>query len=66
MVISDWQYTPTPYWGAFVKDALSGKQFELKRMRQAPSFNGLTGTTTAAPGEESTRYARPSSYVPSV
>ena len=33
MVISDWQYTATPYWGAFVKDALSGKQFELKKMR---------------------------------
>jgi endoglucanase len=33
MAILDWQYTPTPYWGAFVKDALSGKQFELKKMR---------------------------------
>jgi hypothetical protein len=33
MAISDWQYTPTLYWGAFVKDALSGKQFELKKMR---------------------------------
>ena len=33
MVISDWNYTPTPYWGTFVKDALSGKQFELKEMR---------------------------------
>ncbi len=32
-VISDWQYTPTPYWGIFVKDALSGKQFEMKKMR---------------------------------
>jgi endoglucanase len=32
-VISDWQYTPTPYWGAFVKDALAGKQFEMKKMR---------------------------------
>jgi endoglucanase len=32
-VISDWNYTPTPYWGAFVKDALAGKAFDLKRMR---------------------------------
>jgi endoglucanase len=32
-VISDWQYTPTPRWGAYVKDALSGKTFELKKMR---------------------------------
>lgn len=32
-VISDWQYTPTPRWGVFVKDALSGKVFELKKMR---------------------------------
>lgn len=33
MVISDWNYTPTPYWGAFVKEALAGKQFDVKRMR---------------------------------
>lgn len=26
-------YTPTPYWGQFVRDALAGKQFELKKMR---------------------------------
>ena len=32
-VISDWDYTPTPHWGIFVKDALSGKQFELTKMR---------------------------------
>ena len=31
-VISDWDYTPTPYWGVFVKDALAGKPFELKKM----------------------------------
>jgi len=31
--ISDWSYTPTPYWGAYVKEALSGKQFDLKNMR---------------------------------
>jgi hypothetical protein len=33
MVIQDWNYTPTSYWGVFVKDALAGKQFELKQMR---------------------------------
>ena len=33
MVIQDWKYTPTAYWGVFVKEALAGKQFELKKMR---------------------------------
>ncbi len=33
MVISDWNYTPTPYWGVFVKDALAGKTFEVERLR---------------------------------
>jgi endoglucanase len=32
-VIQDWNYTPTPYWGKYVKEALYGKQFELKKMR---------------------------------
>lgn len=32
-VLKDWNYTPTPYWGEFVKQALAGKQFELKKMR---------------------------------
>lgn len=32
-VVSDWDYTPTPYWGVYVKDALAGKQFVLKKMR---------------------------------
>ncbi len=32
-LLSDWDYTPTPFWGAFVKDALNGKQFEMKKMR---------------------------------
>jgi endoglucanase len=32
-LILDWNYTPTPYWGAFVKDALAGKQFDMKNMR---------------------------------
>jgi len=33
IMISDWKYTPTPFWGKFAKEALSGKQFELKRTR---------------------------------
>jgi len=33
VMISDWNYTPTPFWGVFAKDALAGKQFEMKRMR---------------------------------
>lgn len=33
IMISDWSYTPTPFWGQFAKDALSGKQFEMKKMR---------------------------------
>ena len=32
-VICDWDYTPTPFWGAFVKKALAGEQFEAKRLR---------------------------------
>jgi hypothetical protein len=31
--ISDWSYTPTPYWGDYVKRALGGEKFELKRIR---------------------------------
>ncbi|QDU27947.1 Endoglucanase 5 precursor [Anatilimnocola aggregata] len=33
ILISDWNFTPTPFWGKFAKDALSGKQFELKKQR---------------------------------
>jgi len=33
VMITGWDYTPTPFWGAFVKDALAGKQFELKTLR---------------------------------
>ncbi len=33
VMISDWKYTPTPFWGEFAKAALAGKQFEMKRMR---------------------------------
>ncbi|MGB8354090.1 MAG: glycoside hydrolase family 5 protein [Chthoniobacteraceae bacterium] len=32
-VIQDWNYTPTPYWGVYVKAALAGKQYELKELR---------------------------------
>lgn len=32
-VILDWDYTPTPFWGAYVKRALAGEQFEMKKMR---------------------------------
>lgn len=33
VMITGWDYTPTPYWGAFAKEALSGKPFELKKLR---------------------------------
>src|SRR5690606_24816301 len=33
MIIEDWDYNPTSYWGIYVKQALAGKQFELRRMR---------------------------------
>ena len=33
VMISDWKYTPTPFWGAFAKRAFAGEQFELKRVR---------------------------------
>lgn len=32
-LLTNWNYDPTPYWGAFAKDALKGKHFELKKMR---------------------------------
>jgi hypothetical protein len=33
-LLLDWTYdTPTPYWGAFVKEALNGRAFEMKRER---------------------------------
>jgi endoglucanase len=32
-LISNWDYEPTPFFGSFVKDALAGKKFELKKMR---------------------------------
>ncbi len=33
VLISDWDFTPTPGWGALVKDALAGKQFEYQGMK---------------------------------
>ena len=33
VMISDWNYTPTPAWGVPAKAALSGQQFELKKLR---------------------------------
>ncbi len=33
VMIKGWDYTPTPFWGQFVKDALSGKEFPLQKNR---------------------------------
>jgi len=33
VLISDWKFTPTPFWGEFAKAALSGREFKLERMR---------------------------------
>lgn len=32
-VIANWNYEPTRYWGVYVKAALAGHKYELKRMR---------------------------------
>ena len=32
-MIKSWNYDPTPYWGEFVRRALKGEKFEMKRMR---------------------------------
>lgn len=32
-LILDWDYTPTPNWGVFVKEALQGRRYEMKAMR---------------------------------
>lgn len=32
-VIQDFYYTPTPFWGAYVKRALAGEQFPVKKLR---------------------------------
>ena len=33
VLISNWDYEPTPFYGAYVKDALAGKTYELQRLR---------------------------------
>jgi len=33
VLISDWKYTPTPFWGVFAQEALAGKRFEMKKIR---------------------------------
>ncbi len=33
VMIEDWSYQPTPFWGAFAKRALAGEKFELQKMR---------------------------------
>lgn len=33
VLLQNWDYAPTPYWGEFVKEALAGKQFEMKKLR---------------------------------
>jgi len=33
VMLSDWNYTPTPFWGLPAKEALSGKRFEGKKLR---------------------------------
>jgi hypothetical protein len=33
VMIKGWDFAPTPFWGQFVKDALGGKQFEMKKLR---------------------------------
>jgi endoglucanase len=33
VMITGWDYTPTPFWGAHVKRALAGETFELKKLR---------------------------------
>lgn len=31
--LADWDYTPTSFWGAYVKRALAGESFETKKLR---------------------------------
>jgi endoglucanase len=33
VMIKGWDYEPTPFWGAFVKEALAGKEFTWKKNR---------------------------------
>ncbi|MEX2382305.1 MAG: glycoside hydrolase family 5 protein [Opitutales bacterium] len=30
-MLLDWNYTPTPFWGQIVKDAIAGREFELQK-----------------------------------
>jgi hypothetical protein len=32
-MLTGWDYTPTPFWGEFVKRALAGEQFPRDRSR---------------------------------
>ena len=32
-ILEDWEYRPTPFWGAFVRAALRGAKFEMNRLR---------------------------------
>jgi hypothetical protein len=33
VLILNWNYDPSPFWGASVKEALAGQSFELTKMR---------------------------------
>lgn len=33
VLITNWNYDPSPFWGAFVKEALGGKVFEMTKLR---------------------------------
>lgn len=33
VMLSDWNYTPTPFWGLPAKKALAGEAFEVKKLR---------------------------------
>jgi endoglucanase len=33
VLILNWNYDPSPFWGVFVKEALAGQQFPLTKMR---------------------------------
>lgn len=33
VMLADWNYKPTPFWGAPAKAALAGEKFELKKLR---------------------------------
>ncbi|WP_309395924.1 glycoside hydrolase family 5 protein [Cerasicoccus maritimus] len=33
VMLSNWQYEPSPFWGAYAKRALAGERFEVKRLR---------------------------------